>query len=133
MKMTEEDLKMKIAEKKERLVRQQMRKEDLERGIRNNRNDISQLEYTLHKMKYARKKNKPRNLIPHEDIPEFFTRISRLYDYLQHRFHYSFNYTLFCLIVNSRYSFESRSKTAGHRRLSPATVLAYFKRERAEI
>lgn len=133
MNMTEEDIMDMIAKKKERYARQQTRMEDLKRSMNYNHNDIKQLEYTLQKLKQSRKKKRFRSFISRQHVSTFFIRISRLYDYLQHRLHCSFNYTLFCLIVNSRYCFESRTQTVGHKQLSPATVLTYFKRERAEV
>ena len=97
MKMTEEDIKAKITENKQRLVRQQ---------------------------EGAKKR---------QDVSTFFTRISHFYDYLKHRLTNPLCYVRFCLILNARYCFESRSKTAGHRLLSPATILGYFKREMGEL
>ncbi|MDE8697720.1 hypothetical protein PZH42_27035, partial [Bacteroides cellulosilyticus] len=85
-----------------------------------NRTDIKQLEYTLQKIKLSRLKNKPLNFIKLQDVSTFFTRIYHFYDYLKHRLTYPLCYVRFCLILNARYCFESRSKTAGHRLLSPA-------------
>lgn len=92
----------------------------------------SELLYFI-KSYFTNKKKRSRSFISRQHVSTFFIRISRLYDYLQHRLHCSFNYTLFCLIVNSRYCFESRTQTVEHKQLSPATVLTYFKRERAEV
>ena len=133
MNMTEEDLEELITQKEERLARQQVRQEELQRNIDNNRNNIEQLKYTLQKIKQVRKAHRPSTFIPHQQISDFFTRISRLYDHLLHRLHRSFNYTWFCLVINARYCFESRSQTAGRRLLTPGTILTYFKRERGEF
>ena len=51
MKMTEEDIKAKITENKQRLVRQQERAKKLKESMERNRTDIKQLEYTLQKIK----------------------------------------------------------------------------------
>ena len=133
MKMTEEDIKAKITENKQRLVRQQERAKKLKESMERNRTDIKQLEYTLQKIKPSRLKNKPLNFIKRQDVSTFFTRISHFYDYLKHRLTNPLCYVRFCLILNARYCFESRSKTAGHRLLSPATILGYFKREMWEL
>ena len=47
MKMTEEDIKAKIAENKQRLARQQKRTKELKESMERNRTDIKQLEYTF--------------------------------------------------------------------------------------
>ena len=52
------------------------------------------------------------------------------FDHLQHRLHRSLNYTWFCLVLCSRYTFQSRLKSVERCCLTPATVLGYFKRER---
>ena len=124
MKMTEEDIKAKIAENKQRLARQQERTKELKESMERNRTDIKQLEYTLQKLKRSRLKNKPRSFIKRQDVSAFFIRISHFYDYLKCRLPNP---------LNARYCFESRSKTAGHRLLSPATILGYFKREMGEL
>lgn len=133
MKMTEEDIKAKIAENKQRLARQQKRTKELKESMERNRTDIKQLEYTLQKLKRSRLKNKPRSFIKRQDVSTFFTRISRFYDYLKRRLPNPLCYVRFCLILNARYCFESRSKTAEHQLLSPATILGYFKREMGEL
>lgn len=56
MKMTEEDIKAKITENKQRLVRQQERAKKLKESMERNRTDIKQLEYTLQKIKRSRLK-----------------------------------------------------------------------------
>ena len=76
MKMTEEDIKAKITENKQRLVRQQERAKKLKESMERNRTDIKQLEYTLQKIKRSRLKNKPLNFIKRQDVSTFFTRIS---------------------------------------------------------
>ena len=45
--LTAEDLKNRIADRKERYTKQQARREKLEQTMENTRNDIEQLEYTL--------------------------------------------------------------------------------------
>ena len=48
--LTAEDLKNRIADRKERYAKQQVRREKLEQTMENTRNDIEQLEYTLAQM-----------------------------------------------------------------------------------
>ena len=48
--LTAEDLKNRIADRKERYAKQQARREKLEQTMENTRNDIEQLEYTLAQM-----------------------------------------------------------------------------------
>lgn len=133
MKMTEHDLEELIASKQVRLSHQKERKEKLEKTIENNQNDIEQLKYTLQVMKRNRKRQKPSTFIPHKQIAAFFARISGFFTYLTRRLHRIPNYTWFCLLLTSRFSFESRTRTDGHKLLAPGTVLGYFKRERIEL
>ena len=51
---------------------------------------------------------------------------------LQHRLHRSLNYR-FYLVLCSRYTFQSRLKGVERCRLTPATVLGYFKEEGEEL
>lgn len=135
MKLSAEDLKNRIAAEKERYAKQQARFEKLEQTMQNTRHNIEQMEYTHAQMK--RNDERARNaaahpslFIPRERIASFFARVSRLFDYLQHRLHRSLNYTWFCLVICSHYTFQSRLKSAERCCLTPATVLGYFKRER---
>lgn len=134
MNLTAEDLKNRIADRKERYTKQQARREKLEQTMQNTRNDIEQLEYTLAQIERAAKRSrKPSRFVPRERIADFFAHVSRLFDYLQHHLHRSLNYTWFCLVLCSRYTFQSRLKSVERCCLTPATVLGYFKREREEL
>lgn len=117
--LTAEDLKNRIADRKERYTKQQARREKLEQTMENTRNDIEQLEYTLAQMERTAKRSRNAAAQP-----------SRFFDHLQHRLHRSLNYTWFCLVLCSRYTFQSRLKSVERCCLTPATVLGYFKRER---
>ena len=132
--LTAEDLKNRIADRKERYAKQQVRREKLEQTMENTRNDIEQLEYTLAQMERTAKRSRnaaaqPSRFVPRERIASFFARVSRFFDHLQHRLHRSLNYTWFCLVLCSRYTFQSRLKSVERCCLTPATVLGYFKRE----
>ena len=133
--LTAEDLKNRIADRKERYTKQQARREKLEQTMETTRNDIEQLEYTLAQMERTAKRSRnaavqPSRFVPRERIASFFARVSRFFDHLQHRLHRSLNYTWFCLVLCSRYTFQSRLKSVERCCLTPATVLGYFKRER---
>ena len=109
--LTAEDLKNRIADRKERYTKQQARREKLEQTMENTRNDIEQLEYTLAQMERAAKRSRnaavqPSRFVPRERIASFFARVSRFFDHLQHRLHRSLNYTWFCLVLCSRYTFS---------------------------
>lgn len=91
--------------------------------------------YTLAQMERTAKRSRnaaaqPSRFVPRERIASFFARVSRFFDHLQHRLHRSLNYTWFCLVLCSRYTFQSRLKSVERCCLTPATVLGYFKRER---
>mgnify|MGYP000072627893 FL=1 len=110
--LTAEDLKNRIADRKERYTKQQARREKLEQTMENTRNDIEQLEYTLAQMERAAKRSRnaavqPSRFVPRERIASFFARVSRFFDHLQHRLHRSLNYTWFCLVLCSRYTFRA--------------------------
>ena len=88
--LTAEDLKNRIADRKERYAKQQARREKLEQTMENTRNDIEQLEYTLAQMERATKRScnaaaQPSRFVPRERIASFFVRVSRFFDHLQHR------------------------------------------------
>ena len=115
--LTAEDLKNRIADRKERYTKQQARREKLEQTMENTRNDIEQLEYTLAQMERAAKRSRnaavqPSRFVPRERIASFFARVFPVFStYLQHRLHRSLNYTWFCLVLCSRYTFQSRLKS----------------------
>lgn len=129
IKMATEDVRILIEEKKERLARQQERRERLEQTIQNTRDDIEQLEYTLMQMERA-EKEAPR-FIPNNKLQAFFTHVLCVYNWLQHRLHRSLNYIWFCLVISSRYHIESHIYAPGKRKLAACTILSYFKQERS--
>ena len=113
--LTAEDLKNRIADRKERYTKQQARREKLEQTMENTRNDIEQLEYTLAQMERAAKRSRnaavqPSRFVPRERIASFFARVSRFFDHLQHRLHRSLNYTWFCLVLLPIYFSEPPEK-----------------------
>ena len=121
--LTAEDLKNRIADRKERYTKQQARREKLEQTMENTRNDIEQLEYTLAQMERTAKRSRnaaaqPSRFVPRERIASFFARVSRFFDHLQHRLHRSLNYTWFCLVLCSRYTFSEPPEKRG-------TLLSY--------
>ncbi|KAB4424254.1 hypothetical protein GAO02_17430, partial [Bacteroides thetaiotaomicron] len=85
--------------------------------------------YALHELEEAEKGNHKRHTIPYNEVFSFFTRICRLFDYLQHRCHKYFNYRLTCLVIHAHYRFRSRTRAPGREYLSPGTILTYFKHE----
>ena len=128
--MNEEDIETLIARKEEALAKQQERREKLERTMENTRNDLEQLRFTLNALKRIRGKKRARSFIRRTEVAAFFTRLSCLFDRMQHHLHRMLNNTWFCILVNARFSFESRIRRSGHLWLMPASVLGYFKRER---
>lgn len=131
MKMTESDVQALIDAKKERLAKQQGRRDKLDQTMTNTSNDIEQLEYTLHQMKLSRVK--PRRIIPNKKISEFITQLCLDFERIQHRLHRTLNYAWFCLAFCARYSMENRNPNSTRPYLSPTTVLGYFKRERGTL
>ena len=107
--------------------------------MENTRNDIEQLEYTLAQMERTAKRSRnaavqPSRFVPRERIASFFAPcFPFFFDHLQHRLHRSLNYTWFCLVLCSRYTFQSRLKSVERCCLTPATVLGYFKRGEGDV
>ena len=66
--------------------------------------------------------------IPQKQINDFFTRIALFYEDLQRRLNLRITYRCFCRWLCTRYEFESRYHD--RHKLSPCTILGYFKRER---
>ncbi len=67
--LTAEDLKNRIADRKERYTKQQARREKLEQTMENTRNDIEQLEYTLAQMERAAKRSRNAAVQPSRFVP----------------------------------------------------------------
>lgn len=132
IQMTEEDIEALVARKEEALAKQQARKEKLECTMENTRNDLEQLRFTLHELRRRRARKRPRVFVPRCLVAATFTHLSRLFDRIQRRLHRLLNNTWFCILVNARYTFESRMLCASRRQLTAGTVLGYFKRERVE-
>ena len=66
---------------------QAIRQERLNRTMQNTKDDIDQLIYALHELEEAEKVIINVILFPYNEVFSFFTRICRLFDYLQHRCH----------------------------------------------
>ena len=125
MKQKNKFIKERLKHKQEQLSMQ----ERLNRTMQNTKDDIDQLIYALHELEEAEKGNHKRHTIPYNEVFSFFTRICRLFDYLQHRCHKYFNYRLTCLVIHAHYRFRSRTRAPGREYLSPGTILTYFKHE----
>lgn len=129
--VTRKQLEERLERTRQRYVRQQERLENLQSSMRNNEENIRQMEYALNMIEHVGKQHRRHRIIPREKVQEFFIHASRVYDRIQHRLHIShLNYTYFCIVISSRYLFESRLHTPNHRFISPATVISYFKKER---
>lgn len=127
MKMNTTDVRELLEKKKERLAKQQLRRAKLEQTMTNTQNDIEQLEYTLQQMERA-EAVPPKRISGHQAL-SFFERAVGIYQYFQHHFHRTLNYSWFCLAIGARYAVESHRHTSAQRILSPCTILNYFKRE----
>lgn len=129
MKQKNKFIKERLKHKQKQLSMQAIRQERLNRTMQNTKDDIDQLIYALHELEEAEKGNHKRHTIPYNEVFSFFTRICRLFDYLQHRCHKYFNYRLTCLVIHAHYRFRSRTRAPGREYLSPGTILTYFKHE----
>lgn len=85
MKQKNKFIKERLKHKQEQLSMQAIRQERLNRTMQNTKDDIDQLIYALHELEEAEKGNHKRHTIPYNEVFSFFTRICRLFDYLQHR------------------------------------------------
>ena len=84
MKQKNKFIKERLKHKQEQLSMQAIRQERLNRTMQNTKDDIDQLIYALHELEEAEKGNHKRHTIPYNEVFSFFTRICRLFDYLQH-------------------------------------------------
>lgn len=126
-----EQLEERLERTRQRYARQQERLEILQSSMRNNEENIRQMEYALNMIDRVSKQRRRHRVIPRAEVQEFFIYASRVYDRIQRRLRLShLNYTYFCIVISSRYLFESRLQTPNHRFISPLTVISYFKRER---
>lgn len=117
VKMTEADVQALIDFKKERLAKQQGRRDKFDQTITNTSNDIEQLEYILDQIKLS--KVKPRRIIPNNNTSEFITQLCIDFERILHR---TLNYTWFCLAFCARYSMESRNPN-----FPPSLSISYYR------
>ena len=116
MKKSIQDLKESLRKKEEKQQRLHEQEETVKK-------DIRVLRYLIAKEEEAASPQAPRKRkIPQKQINDFFTRISMFYEDLR------ITYRCFCRWLCTRYEFESRYHD--RHKLSPCTILGYFKRER---
>ena len=122
MKKSIQDLKESLRKKEEKQQRLHEQEETVKK-------DIRVLRYLIAKEEEAASPQAPRKRkIPQKQINDFFTRIALFYEDLQRRLNLRITYRCFCRWLCTRYEFESRYHD--RHKLSPCTILAYFKRER---
>ena len=122
MKKSIQDLKESLRKKEEKQQRLHEQEETVKK-------DIRVLRYLIAKEEEAALPQAPRKRkIPQKQINDFFTRISMFYEDLQRRLNLRITYRCFCRWLCTRYEFESRYHD--RHKLSPCTILGYFKRER---
>ena len=122
MKKSIQDLKESLRKKEEKQQRLHEQEETVKK-------DIRVLRYLIAKEEEAASPQAPRKRkIPQKQINNFFTRIALFYEDLQRRLNLRITYRCFCRWLCTRYEFESRYRD--RHKLSPCTVLGYFKRER---
>lgn len=122
MKKSIQDLKESLRKKEEKQQRLHEQEETVKK-------DIRVLRYLIAKEEEAASPQAPRKRkIPQKQINDFFTRISLFYEDLQRRPNLRITYRCFCRWLCTRYEFESRYHD--RHKLSPCTILGYFKRER---
>ena len=87
------------------------------------------LRYLIEREEQAASAQAPRKRkIARKQVSDFFTRIALFYEDLQRRLDLRITYRCFCRWLCTRYECESRYRD--RHKLSPCTVLGYFKRER---
>lgn len=122
MKKSIQDLKESLRKKEEKQQRLHEQEETVKK-------DIRVLRYLIAKEEEAASPQAPRKRkIPQKQINDFFTRIALFYKDLQRRLNLRITYRCFCRWLCTRYEFESRYHD--RHKLSPCTILGYFKRER---
>ena len=122
MKKSIQDLKESLRKKEQKQQRLHEQEDKIEK-------DIRVLRYLIAKEEEAASPQAPRKRkIPQKQINDFFTRIALFYEDLQRRLDLRITYRCFCRWLCTRYEFESRYRD--RHKLSPCTVLGYFKRER---
>ena len=122
MKKSIQDLKESLRKKEEKQQRLHEQEETVKK-------DIRVLRYLIEREEQAASAQAPRKRkIARKQVSDFFTRIALFYEDLQQRLDLRITYRCFCRWLCTRYEFESRYRD--RHKLSPCTVLGYFKRER---
>ena len=122
MKKSIQDLKESLRKKEQKQQRLHEQEDKIEK-------DIRVLRYLIEREEQAASAQAPRKRkIARKQVSDFFTRIALFYEDLQRRLNLRITYLCFCRWLCTRYEFESRYRD--RHKLSPCTVLGYFKRER---
>ena len=122
MKKSIQDLKESLRKKEQKQQRLHEQEDKIEK-------DIRVLRYLIEREEQAASAQAPRKRkIARKQVSDFFTRIALFYEDLQQRLDLRITYRCFCRWLCTRYEFESRYRD--RHKLSPCTVLGYFKRER---
>ena len=122
MKKSIQDLKDSLRKKEQKQQRLHEQEDKIEK-------DIRVLRYLIEREEQAASAQAPRKRkIARKQVSDFFTRIALFYEDLQRRLDLRITYRCFCRWLCTRYEFESRYRD--RHKLSPCTVLGYFKRER---
>ncbi len=122
MKKSIQDLKESLRKKEQKQQRLHEQEDKIEK-------DIRVLRYLIEREEQAASAQAPRKRkIARKQVSDFFTRIALFYEDLQRRLDLRITYRCFCRWLCTRYAFESRYHD--RHKLSPCTVLGYFKRER---
>ena len=122
MKKSIQDLKESLRKKEQKQPRMHEQEDKIE-------TDIRVLRYLIEREEQAASAQAPRKRkIARKQVSDFFTRIALFYEDLQRRLDLRITYRCFCRWLCTRYEFESRYRD--RHKLSPCTVLGYFKRER---
>ena len=122
MKKSIQDLKESLRKKEEKQQRLHEQEETVKK-------DIRVLRYLIAKEEEAASPQAPRKRkVPQEQRNDVLARGSRCCGDLQRRLNLRITYRCFCRWLCTRYEFESRYHD--RHKLSPCTILGYFKRER---
>ena len=122
MKKSIQDLKESLRKKEQKQQRLHEQEDKIEK-------DIRVLRYLIEREEQAASAQAPRKRkIARKQVSDFFTRIALFYEDLQQRLDLRITYRCFGRWLCPRYEFESRYRD--RHKLSPCTVLGYFKRER---
>ena len=122
MKKSIQDLKESLRKKEQKQQRLHEQEDKIEK-------DIRVLRYLIEREEQAASAQATRKRkIARKQVSDFFTRIALFYEDLQRRLDLRITYRCFCRWLCTRYEFESRYRD--RHKLSPCTVLGYFKRER---